>query len=372
MSRVLVVCEYPTVNGGEASLLATLPSLSRTEFRITVACPPGGALADELNARGVSIEPFAEHSGGDRESRRADLAQIVDRTRPEILHANSLAMGRWTGPLAAEKGIPSICHLRDMLGLSAAAVQALNQHARLLAVSAAVRDYHADQGIRQDLTHVLRNGVDLTRFRPRAPTGWLTRGLGWPSDSIVIGAIGQLVARKGLDVLARAAAIVNDRVPLARYVIVGERYSTKDEAVEHERATRAAFEAAVGDRVRFLGRHSAIHELLPELTMLVHPARQEPLGRVLLEAAAAGLPIVATSVGGTPEIFHPESDAAILVPPGDPVELADAIERLAMDGALRAGLGQNARERMLEEFDADEAGLGLAWHYGETLKPRGA
>ena len=81
-------------------------------------------------------------------------------------------------------------------------------------------------------------------------------------------------------------------------------------------------------------------ELLAELTLLVHPARQEPLGRVLLEAAAAGVPVVATDVGGTREIFS--DDEAELIVPDDVAALAAAIERMLADESLRRRRGAAA------------------------------
>ena len=107
--------------------------------------------------------------------------------------------------------------------------------------------------------------------------------------------------------------------------------------------------------------------LLGEMALLVHPARQEPLSRVLLEAAASGLPVIATDVGGTREIFPPGSHAARLIPPDDPPALAAAVEQLAGDAASRARLGTAARRRAEDAFDARTAGAALIEHYRAVL-----
>ena len=96
---------------------------------------------------------------------------------------------------------------------------------------------------------------------------------------------------------------------------------------------------------------------------MVHPARQEPLGRVLLEAAAAGLAIVATDVGGTREIFPPHCEAACLVPPDDVQAISAAIGRLLCDDAQRRRLAENARRRVEEAFSLKSAVAGLVKHY---------
>src|SRR6185369_11888616 len=98
-----------------------------------------------------------------------------------------LAMGRLSGPVATEMQLPSIAHLRDIVGLSARAIADLDQHRRLLAVSQATRDYHVARGLTANKTFVAYNGVDLLRFQPRQPTGWLHRELNLPPEAILLG-----------------------------------------------------------------------------------------------------------------------------------------------------------------------------------------
>ncbi|HUY35204.1 MAG TPA: glycosyltransferase family 4 protein [Pirellulales bacterium] len=365
--------EYPTLHGGERSLLAAWPALKAAGMRATALAPSRGPLHAALIRAGVEVVPFETRDAADR---RPALGELRDRlatallsSRPDVLHANSLAMGRLSGPVAAELGLPSVAHLRDIIKLSRAAVADLNRHKRLLAVSRATRDFHVAQGLMADTVQVLYNGVDLEQFRPKAATGWLHRQLGLPSDAVLVGTIGQLVMRKGHDVLARAASRLARRHPDAHWIIAGSRHSQKAEAVEYEAGLQRTFAAdGLTDRVHFVGTLDGIEKLLPELTLVVHPARQEPLGRVLLEAAAAGVPTIATDVGGTREIFPPEADAARLVPAGDDVALADAIGPLLVDARERRRLAQAARRRAEEAFDIRAAAARLLEHYMKSLR----
>lgn len=332
--------------------------------------PPAGPLADALAAERLRLVPVQWRDAAGRrrslEQLRAELAGLLQSLRPNLLHANSLSMGRLSGPVARDLKIPSLAHLRDIVGLSAAAVADLNCHARLLAVSAATRDFHTAQGVAADRLHVLHNGVDLGLFRPRPTTGWLHRQLQLPRHALLAGTIGQLVMRKGHDVLAAAAVELAD-LPDLHSVIVGERYSGKAEAVEYMDRVSATFgHAGLAGRVHFLGNCSQVELLLPELTMLVHPARQEPLGRVLLEAAACGLPVVATDVGGTAEIF-PSGQTARLVPPGDSMLLAAAIRELAGNQRERAAMRVAVRHRAEAAFDIRQSAAGLLRHYQEVI-----
>ena len=239
----------------------------------------------------------------------------------------------------------------------------LNCHAWLLAVSQATRSFHVAGGIAGERTHVLYNGIDLDEFQPRQPTGYLHRELGLPSNAQLIGTIGQIGLRKGQDVLLRAAAQIADRLPDVHYLFVGERNSEKAESRQFEHDLRGAASGPLVGRVHFLGRRNDVGRLLGELTLLAHPARQEPLGRVLLEAAAAGVAVVATAVGGTPEIFPPGSGAAQLVPPGDAAALAAAMLELLGDRELRHRLAVAARRRAEEQFDIRMTVGHLLGHY---------
>jgi len=370
MPRVLLLCEYPTLNGGEQSLLAVLPHLISAGYAFNALAPPEGPLADAFAAIGVRVLPLNAHNNAGvratQSEMRSQIAMAIDAVRPNLVHANSLAMGRLAGPVAVDLNVASIGHIRDIIGLSAQAVADLNYNRRLIAVSQAARDYHIAQGIDAARTHVVYNGVDIARFAKRAATGWLHEELGLPPGAQLIGAIGQLVLRKGHDVLAAAATALAARHPHARYVFVGSRFSEKAEAYAHEAALRAAFSTGpLAGRGHFLGVRSDVAKLLAELTMLVHPARQEPLGRVLLEAAAAGVPVVATDVGGTREIFP--DGAAQIVPPGDAVALSEAIELLLGDAELRQQTAATAAAHARREFNSARTAENLAAHYAAMV-----
>lgn len=366
--KVAWLFEYPTLLGGERSLLATLPLLRREGIEPVALAPAAGPLAEALARGGVEHRPFDVHplDRPTREMLRAELHALLTAIRPGLVHANSLSMGRFSGPVVEAAGIPSIAHLRDLVGLSLAGVNDLNRHTRLLAVSEATRQFHVGQGIDEARTHLCYNGVDLAVFRPRPATGRLHRQLGLPPDAVLAATIGQLVMRKGHDVLVRAAARVKDRLPKVHWIVAGARYSQKAEAIAYEAGLHEAIAAAgLTNRFHFLGTIDGIEQLLPEVALLVHPARQEPLGRVLLEAAAAGIPCIATDVGGTREIF-PDATTARLVGVNDDESLASAMIELIESPELRKAMSEAARRRAEEAFDAERAARALVGHYRDV------
>ncbi len=372
MPRVLLVFEYPSVHGGENSQLATLGHLTSDGFDMLALAPPHGPLACALTASGVEVIPWhVQDADGRRRAHepvRVALVDLLHKVRPDLVHANSLSMARLVGPVTASCGIASLGHLRDMLRVSSQAMYDLNQNSRLLAVSRAVRRWHVAAGLNPDRVRVLYNGVDLDRFHPRDPTGYLHRELRIAAPCRLIGTIGQLGMRKGLDVWLAAAETVAKQHSDVHFLIVGQRYSQKEEARQFEENLRQrCLRPGLGGRVHFLGCRSDVDQILNELTLLVHAARQEPLGRVLLEAGASATPVVATDVGGTSEIFPADQSAAVLVPAEDEEALSDAVGRLLADDALRRSVGSSARRRVAARFDVRRIARRLAGHYRQVL-----
>jgi glycosyltransferase involved in cell wall biosynthesis len=392
--RVAIVFEYGTLNGGERSMLAALDALPKGTVDVAAIAPPGGPLAEALRSRGIVHTPLefraADGTHLSRERVAEALKGAVLDLAPDIVHANSLAMGRLTGAIAPELPMPTVAHLRDILHLSRAAVADLNRNTLLLAVSAATREFHAAQGLRAERVRVLYNGVDCRLFQPGAPgvgagmrrpqrnsaggsrwstpatreplatKGWLRTELRLPQDAFLVATIGQISLRKGQDVLAEAAALLGPQFPEMHFVLVGERHSAKRESIEFEQAVMGRFTAAgLGRRLHRLGYRDDVARLLNEIDLLVHPAHQEPLGRVLLEAAAAELPIVATAVGGTAEILT-DGVSARLVPPGQPAKLAAAISELLQDAEMSRRFAAAARDRVCTAFDIADRAADLA------------
>ncbi len=149
-ARVLVLCEYPSLHGGERSLLAMLDQPVFRTLDIHLAGPPG-ALATAVQRRGWTYLPVSWHDPGGRrwplERCRFHLDQLISRVRPALVHANSLAMSRLSGPVVQSRGIPSLGHLRDILRVNRRVRSDLSAHSRLLAVSQATRHWYVSAGL---------------------------------------------------------------------------------------------------------------------------------------------------------------------------------------------------------------------------------
>jgi glycosyltransferase involved in cell wall biosynthesis len=360
---VLLAFEFPTLNGGERSILAVLRQLVGTEFEFVALAPAQGPLGEALQSVGVPTLPFdvRDAFGVRRPVERLleEFALAIRRVRPDLVHGNSLSMARLTGSIAKQS--PAVCtaHLRDIIGLSAAAVEQVNSNRALVAVSKAVRDFHAGQGVDANRMLVIHNGIELDDG-PRFRDGRLQAELGLPPESFLVASIGQICLRKGQDIFTQAAVLAATHMPTAHFLLIGERYSTKPESIAYDESINGQFAAAgLGDRFLRLGFRQDVPQLLAEIDLLVHSARQEPFGRVLLEAAAAGCPIIATDVGGTGEMLvHGQS--ALFVPPDDPQTLAAAMILAFADVSLRERVAAAARARVAKHFSISGAARRLA------------
>ncbi len=365
--KILLFFEYGTLNGGEFSLLAMLKVLGQTEFEFVAAAPAEGMLTERLERCGVEVLPLTlRDAGGQKlaiEQINIHLVELVKRTQPDLVHSNSLAMGRMVGRIAGQLPVRCTCHLRDIIKLNKTVVSDLNRNAGLIAVSNATKQFHVEQGMSSDKIQMIYNGVDTDMFCPASAAGTLKRELGLGDNAVLLANIGQICLRKGQTVLARAAVELAEEFPEVNTVFIGERHSQKAESIAYEKAIGDIFlQAGVKDRLFCPGFRHDIPAILNEADILVHTAHQEPLGRVLLEAASCGQAIVATDVGGTAEILT-DQVSALLVGADDVEALTAAIRRMLMDRELRMRLGQNARMVAIDKFSltAATAGVGMFW-----------
>jgi glycosyltransferase involved in cell wall biosynthesis len=214
--------------------------------------------------------------------------------------------------------------------------------ARVLAVSRSTRDTLLAQGYPPRLVEVVHNGIDVQRETGRHADG-LRSELGIPATATVIGEIGRLCDVKGQRELIEATALVPD----VHVVMVGDD-------LEQGGAYRTLLadltrERGVADRVHLLGYRSDAGELLEQFDMLVLPSWIEGLPGVVLEAMAHAKPVIATPVGGTPELVV-DGETGLLVPPRDPMALAAAIRSLLADPERARELGRAGHELAAREF----------------------
>ena len=368
MKRVAYLCEFSSINGGENSLLSFLQS-TPSVIEPVFLCPPDGPLTQRLQSLGYAQHDFRVFAeDGNRKSAEAvsaELCTLINRIDVDIVHANSLSMSRVLGRITESITKPTIGHIRDILKVSGKVLLDLTQLDMCLAVSDATRACYLQQGLSKNKIATVYNGIDASLFLAgTAPTSsCLRQDLKLAEKSVVIGGVGQLGLRKGWEVLLDAVELLGagflDRLNV-HVVLAGLRHSEKQESIEFEQRLRGRSQnGMLKGRLHLVGYWSPISEFLLNINLLAHPAYQEPLGRVLLEAAASSTPVVATDVGGTREIFGEQG--AVLVPSGNAEVMADGLRDIIENQPLAKKRAVHARQRVDSKF-------GIELHKAQILR----
>lgn len=269
------------------------------------------------------------------------LATLVRRRRVELIHTHLFGSALYAGLVARVLGLPVVSTLHGSVDLAAAHAwwdlkrQLLRRPAhQWVAVTRALREEMIRElHIPPTRVRTIVNGIDCRRFAP-APARDLRRELGWTHGELVVGALGNLRRPKGYDILLDAAALLRDRCPSCRFVVVGD---TAGEPSLHAELLEKRRTLGLDDRVVFTGFRNDAARLLNNFDVYVSSSVREGLPLAILQAMAARLPIVATRSGG-PQEFLVHEATALLVPVRDPRALADAVERLGHEPALRERL----------------------------------
>jgi L-malate glycosyltransferase len=374
--KVLYASHTGILGGGERSLLELLAHLPEG-VEAWLAAPPG-RLADEARTLGLPVHPIPGTSGSFRlhplHTRTAivellrsafALARLGRHLGADLVHANSVRAGVAACLARLVGGPPAVVHVRDCLpsGAASSAIRWFVCHSAKLVI--ANSSHTADRfAVRPEgHIHVAYPGIDLRRFRSRSSARQDARAqIGLREDAVALGVIGQLTPWKGQDDAIRVVARLAGDFPSACLVLIGSvrfaHAATRYDNPAYEQFLRDLAEVlGVSDRVLFLGERDDVPEILPALDLLLVPSHEEPFGRVVVESLAAGVPVVATKVGGPSEIVRHGVDGMLLAP-RDPSGWAGEIRNLlAQPGAL-AEMRARGRDRA-EVFSAPAAARGV-------------
>lgn len=365
----------PTLlTGGTESQVMTLGrSLDPDDFALEFAClRRWGPFVQELSERGIPLSeyPIPTFLSINALSQQAKFARHIARRRIHIVHSYSFYGNVFAVPPARLAAAPVvIASIRDRGAYLTPLQKRVQRHVCRLAdcvlVNAdAVKEWLMADGYDPEKIVVIRNGVDLSRFgRPTVP-GWLHRDLGVPSGTPLVAVVSRLSRQKGIEPFLEAAAILAKERPQVWFLIVGEpsilqrEYLTELQDLAHR--------LGVADRVIFTGLRSDVPDLLASVTVSVMPSLNEALPNALLESMAAGAPVVATRVGGTPEALV-DGDSGLLVPPADVPALAAAIRRLLDDPALARRVGSAACRKVANQFSLERMVAATQQLYSDLL-----
>ncbi len=300
------------------------------------------------------------------------LRKLIRSENVAIAHTFFETSDLWAGPIARLSGVPILISSRRDLGILRASKHRLAYRFvnrffdRVLAVSQEVRNYCiAEDGLPPEKVLTLYNGIELDQIASRDSAAVSRAGLGCAEASHLIITAANIRRVKGLDVLVRAAAIVQREFPRAIFLIVGGILEP-EYARELEELTRSL---ALSDTVKFLGARKDVMPLLAISDVFCLPSRSEGFSNALVEAMASGLPCVATRVGGNAEALA-DGESGFIVDSDDPQAMAERILILLRDPELRRRMGQRGKETVESRFSAHSMITQLVGVYDELLASR--
>lgn len=360
-------------------LLNLLTHLNQDLFEIIVCCP-NGTLAKEIRWAGfrvITLPLKGELSFLNDWKTTHQLVKILREEKVAILHAHSAKaglVGRVAARLARTPVVFYTTHNSIFYEewsswkkiLLATGERFLSKTTdRIIAVSETLRqELIAKEGLPSDKIITIYNGIETGRtcahpFRERRH---ILRELGLPSLGQVVGTVARLAPQKGIIHFLKAAAMLA-RDYQVNFLVVGDgplRQQLQAEAIS----------LGLANRVVFAGERRDVPAILPVFDVFVLPSLTEGFPLTILEALAAGRPVVATRVGGIPEIIK-DNHTGLLVRPGEPAELALAIARLLRDRQEALAMGRAGQKYVCETFSAEKMAGRVAAEYRKALQAKG-
>lgn len=362
--RILHVEAGRHLYGGAVQVLHLVEGLSARGVDNVLVCARDGALAREARAATVVELPMQ----GELDLLLLPrLVREVKRWQPDLVHVHSRRGADLYGGIAAQlEGVPAVLTRRvDSPEPAVIARLKYAPYRAVVALSRAIERQLLDAGVARARVVRIPSAVDTQRYRPDAAARERIRAaFGLPADALVVGVVAQLIERKRHGWLLAVLPGLVRELPQLRVLCFGQ-------GPLEQRLKAELVDRGLTQHVTFAGFRADLPRLVPGFDVLAHPASREGLGVALLEAASAGVPVVACDVGGVPDVVE-HGHTGLLVPADDAGALRGALARLLRDRAERARLGAAARAHVERRFNV--AGL-VESHvslYAEVLNPRAA
>ncbi len=372
--KILYVSGTACIGGGEVSLISLLKGLNKRLFHPIVILPSAGPLESELKKLGIETRycPVIEFS-----KRRIvffvidllKLAALIDRESIDLVHANSIYTSELSWFAASSRGVPCICHVRDLapvLGAGKIRSFTFRKMSRVIAISEAVKS-DLIQKLKIPEKKIIRiyNGVDTEEFNPGISGEDFRREFNL-NFSKLVGMAGRFSPEKGQEFFLRTAAEIIKEYKDVHFIVIGG--ADLGSRTFKQAMMRLSDDLGLQNRIIFTGFRDDFPRVMAALDIAVVPSAAEPFGRVIIEAMAAGVPVVATNSGAAPEIISKE--AGMLVEPNNVEELKKAIIKLLSDVRQSKHMGEEGRKLILEKFDVRRHVSAMEELYHEILSRR--
>ncbi|MBN3038759.1 MAG: glycosyltransferase family 4 protein [Candidatus Omnitrophica bacterium] len=379
--KVLHIHTRAVIGGSGANTLFTMDGLDKNRFEPILACgPQGGALLDEagkMNLRTEVIPHLANQINFFKDILAFfELKRLIKRERFDIVHTHNSKAGI-LGRLAARCcRVPIIIHTVHSCVFLYSNLSAFQRKLfycvekfaapfadKYIAISRPLQDEFIKAHIAPAEKFVtIYSGIDLAQFKKGLDVSAKKRDFGIAQDEFVVGTVTRLAPGKGVEVFLRAAARAIADVPNVRFLIVGEG-PLKDRLIQ------LAQELNISQKCIFTGLRQDVERITTIFDVSVLASFYEGMGRVVLESQAEGKPVVASKVGGIPDIVN-DGQTGILVSPGDDKAFAAAIIKLLKDATLRGQMARAAAEWVGYRFSREKMVADIVELYEQLIRKK--
>jgi len=352
------------IYGGALQVLYLAQGLQERGVQSVVMVPKGSEVARAAKQRWLRVEEFPYRGEGDLMA-LPRLAWRFSRADVELVHLHSRRGADTFGAVAAYLARAPMILTRRVesreVGWIVGAKYGL--YRRVVAVSAAVRDVLVEQGVPGEKIALVHSAVDASDWQEPCSVAERDREFDLEAGALAGAMVAQLISIKGHWVLIDALAILKRRGLTPNVVLFGRGRLEQN-------VVALAEVAGVAGQIRFAGFRNDLHQWLGSFDFCVHPSFREALGVAVLQAGAAGIPVVGARVGGIPEIIE-DGRTGVLFPPGDAGALATAITRIVKDREAARAMGERARARIEARFSVGAMVEGNLDVYREVVRARG-
>jgi glycosyltransferase involved in cell wall biosynthesis len=368
--NVLHIIHSLTWGGAENQVVTLAPTLNSKRYRNHVCCLRSeGVQAYSLRAKGIQVVslnmrlrywPITV----------CKLYCLIKQMKPQIIHAHMYDAGIWATLVGKLAGVPVILTTEPGMTLKKRRhllpIHLVNHfNDKMIATSEEIRQcYIQNRVISPEKVITIPSAVDVERFSGLNYRNELRTQLGVNTSSLLVGTVARLVQAKRLDRLLEAARMVCNAVPQAQFMIIGDgpmREKLEGQAMRLDLAPKY---------VRFLGNRQDVTDFLSALDIFALSSETEGIPVALLEAMAASKPVVATRVGGIPQVIQDRHNG-LLVSPNDPAGLSKAILTLMEDSTLRESVGREGHRTVTACFSVDVVSQQIVALYDSLLEKKG-
>jgi len=352
MANILYISHSGSIiGGGESQLYHLVRNLDTSRYRPIVVCPDDGVFVEKLCSekiptyvlplpawRKVRNIPFLR-------SAVKRLIHLVENNGIQIIHTSDLWMNYYVWKVSQRTGVRTVSHVRNLLDVKRVHKYLFDKIDSIISISNQLKQPLVQAGIPTEKIHTIYNGVDLSEFTGDIPKVNVLRRDFEPIGDLLVGIVGRIEPFKGQKEFLQATVEVLKVRQDVTFFLIGASHAELGQGAYLEEIQHFIHEHDIAKYIVFTGFRTDMPDVMASLDILVSASA----GTVMIEAMAAGIPVVATNIASASEVIA-DGITGILVPHSDIHAMAEAILRLLDDPNMRRQMGQTGRKRAEEQF----------------------